>query len=312
MTHETMTCDTFTELLGATMEGDLDPSQVAAVEAHAAGCAGCAALRSDLERISAEASQLPVLSPSRDLWQGIAERIDAKVLPMVAPSAASGGAHVVRRPWLRQALMAAGLVLVTASVTWFAARQVNEGPVSRQVAGTERATIPVQVPVQAVDSSAPATGSGDAATEVAADNRGGTRPAVTTPTSEFTRGSSSRATVAEGPRPVTRPNPTGERAPTAQLASATEMPQAAREVEAVYGSEIQRLHDIMAQRKSELDPATVKVIEDNLAIIDSAIVQSRRAIARDPNSGFLMEQLNSVLDRKVGLLRTAAMLPARS
>ena len=47
-------------------------------------------------------------------------------------------------------------------------------------------------------------------------------------------------------------------------------------------------------------------------MIEQAIFQSRQALAADPASGFLRDQLNKQLDRKVEVLRTAALLPARS
>jgi len=52
------------------------------------------------------------------------------------------------------------------------------------------------------------------------------------------------------------------------------------------------------------------VIEQNLRIIDAAVKQSRAALARDPKSGFLADQLNNALDKKVELLRTVALLPS--
>jgi hypothetical protein len=64
------------------------------------------------------------------------------------------------------------------------------------------------------------------------------------------------------------------------------------------------------QRKAQLDPATVAIIERNLQIIDAAIEQSKAALRRDPASRMLSEQLTHALDKKVELLRTAAMLPA--
>jgi hypothetical protein len=54
----------------------------------------------------------------------------------------------------------------------------------------------------------------------------------------------------------------------------------------------------------------VAIIEKNLEIIDAAIAQSRAALARDPASMMLSEQLTHALDKKVELLRTAALLPA--
>jgi len=78
----------------------------------------------------------------------------------------------------------------------------------------------------------------------------------------------------------------------------------------IYGKEIALLQKIVSQRRTQLDPSTVAIIEKNLEIIDAAIAQSRAALARDPASMMLSEQLTHALDKKVELLRTAALLPA--
>lgn len=83
-------------------------------------------------------------------------------------------------------------------------------------------------------------------------------------------------------------------------------------VQEIYAREIAELDSIVRNRRSHLDTATVAVIEKNLQIIDQAIAQSRAALARDPNSGFLHHQLNDVLNQKIALLRTVALLPART
>ena len=57
---------------------------------------------------------------------------------------------------------------------------------------------------------------------------------------------------------------------------------------------------------------TVAAIERSLAVIDTAIAQARGALAADPASRFLHGRLTDVLDKKVELLRTTAMLPTRS
>ena len=82
--------------------------------------------------------------------------------------------------------------------------------------------------------------------------------------------------------------------------------------EQVYAGEISRLHAIVQRRRAQLDPVTVSVIERNLKVIDEAIAQCKVALSKDPASRFLMESLNSALETKVNLLRTATMLPARS
>jgi hypothetical protein len=72
------------------------------------------------------------------------------------------------------------------------------------------------------------------------------------------------------------------------------------------------LQAIVSQRKTQLDSSTVAVIERNLQIIDAAIEQSRAALAKDPASIMLSQQLSHALDKKVELLRTAVMLPANT
>jgi hypothetical protein len=70
------------------------------------------------------------------------------------------------------------------------------------------------------------------------------------------------------------------------------------------------LQNIVSQRKTQLDSSTVAIIEKNLQIIDAAIDQSKAALMKDPASMLLSQQLTHALDKKVELLRTAAMLPA--
>jgi len=99
---------------------------------------------------------------------------------------------------------------------------------------------------------------------------------------------------------VARRSPRGGRAPLL-------LPE-----EAVYDEEIAVLRAALGQRRAELDSGTVAILERNIGVIDAAIRQSREALARDPRSPFLGEQLSRALDRKVHLLRTAAALPART
>jgi len=79
-----------------------------------------------------------------------------------------------------------------------------------------------------------------------------------------------------------------------------------------YSREIDRLRTIFARNRALLDPRTAAIIEANLKVIDDAIAQSKAALAQDPASRFLTDQLNSALDKKLELLRTAALLPNRT
>ncbi len=79
-----------------------------------------------------------------------------------------------------------------------------------------------------------------------------------------------------------------------------------------YEGEIASLHNIIESRRGELDSVTVAVLEKNLKIIDRAIAESKAALAADPASAFLAEQLGRAYDTKLELLRSAALLPSRS
>jgi hypothetical protein len=89
------------------------------MESHSHMCAGCGALLADLRALRTEAVKLPQLSPSRDLWAGIAERIETPVVAL-NPSGETPAQRVSRRRWRGAwtGLAAAGLVAVTATVTY--------------------------------------------------------------------------------------------------------------------------------------------------------------------------------------------------
>lgn len=101
-------------------------------------------------------------------------------------------------------------------------------------------------------------------------------------------------------------------APAPRVTNASATRPNAVPVQEVYAREIAELDSIARDRRSHLDTSTVAVIEKNLHIIDQAIAQSRAALSRDPNSGFLHHQLNDALNQKISLLRTVALLPART
>jgi hypothetical protein len=97
------------------------------------------------------------------------------------------------------------------------------------------------------------------------------------------------------------------RRPATALASRQASPQVSA-AELSLSNEISELQGLLQSRKAELEPETVRVVEENLAIIDAAVSQARAAVARDPASGFLNERLESALQKKVQLLRTVALI----
>ncbi|HMA22642.1 MAG TPA: zf-HC2 domain-containing protein [Gemmatimonadaceae bacterium] len=114
-----MTCDQLADRLADYLEGDLDATTQAAVETHASSCDECGLLLTDLRQLQADATKLPELSPTRDLWAGIAARIETPVVELKNGGTVerwSGGTQR-RRSSLWIGVAAAGLVAVTATVT---------------------------------------------------------------------------------------------------------------------------------------------------------------------------------------------------
>jgi len=74
-----------------------------------------------------------------------------------------------------------------------------------------------------------------------------------------------------------------------------------------YERTIAELEGVLEQNRHRLDAGTVAVLEDNLAIIDAAIGDSRRALAADPASPYLYRHLDRQMRQKVDLLRQAAV-----
>lgn len=276
-----LTCDAFAATLSAYLEEELDRSARSAVEAHAASCAECGALLADLRGITMAASTLPTMAPSRDLWSGIAARIEAPVVSMTE--------RRDRTRWLRHpALAAAALVFVTAGVTYLATKSTLQ----RDGAPTAIAARP-SAPERPASQSNPS----DDAERIGNIARAQARVAITDTQPDLRR-------TEPRPRPATV-----ERRDVRQVRLDTDAVQA---VDSLYGREIARLRWMIGRRAGMLDPATVAVLEQSLGVIDSAIVRSRAALLRDPNSGFLTEQLTSALEKKVELLRTVATLSTRS
>ena len=294
-TNDHLTCAEFEAHLAEYWDGDLSAASRLKCDSHASGCADCGRLLSDVASLRDQAAALPTLEPSRDLWAGIAERIDARVIPLETSRAVAYAAP--RRTWRHPAVAAAALVLFTAGVTHMWTRQSFERPLvvaagaPSTVAAPAAAILPRQdaevEPERVAAASRLATTAEPGAAERAV--RGRAAPSGATPRAMTV----SRATLVS--------NPGGS------VAGATSVVG-----EPVYDREIVKLRAIVRERRSQLDPATVAVLEQSIAVIDSAIAQSRAALARDPASGFLVTRLNQSLEKKVELLRTAALLPART
>jgi len=274
MTNSNMTCEAFDAALPDYLEGTLDESMRASVEAHLRECVRCAGLVRDLENVQKEAAALPDLVPSRDLWEGIEARIAAPVIPLSArPERQKRSVPA----WM--GIAAAALVVSTAGITYTLT--------SRSLAGRQTQVVAAVTPGQTqlpLDTGTPQQ-SPDAATIAPVNGASGNLPGA--------RGSSTQRGGVQ-----------------ANLVSQPQNGPASSD--AVYGKEIEMLQGVVSQRRAQLDPSTIAIIEKNLQIIDKAIAQSRAALAKDPASMLLSGQLTRALDKKVELLRTAALLPSNT
>lgn len=178
-----------------------------------------------------------------------------------------------RRPdisWRRLAVAAAFLVTVSAGISWNLARRT---PANAPTAATTLAT----------------TG------ETTGDLTGDTTGAAS-------------LTVGDSNTPA-RPLPVAaaaSRSVTPVLAAAN--PTRSFALDTLYGQEIALLRTVAEEQLGLLDSTTVNIVRRNLDIIDQAILESRAALDRDPNSGFLLDQLDRAYERKVDLLRRLALL----
>lgn len=75
-----------------------------------------------------------------------------------------------------------------------------------------------------------------------------------------------------------------------------------------YDAAVADLQRALQSGRGQLDPTTVKVVEQNLAIIDQAVDDARRALAQDPANADLSGYLQETKRRKLDLLRHATAL----
>ena len=257
MTYDKHECDLMCERLAAYIDGDLTPDEQAQAEQHLGECESCAEALVELRAIAGEAAQLPLLSPSRDLWAGIEARISTPLTLLDSAPARVRGTP--QRQW-QYAIAAAALVAVGAAATYLLA--VRPGATTSPVV-----SVAAHAPSQRPDSLA---------------------------------------------APSTSPTQASPVAPAAATASNVSLRKKEMSATRVYDHEITLLDSLVHTRRESLDPKTVTIIEQNLKIIDKAIAESRAALAKDPKSPLLTNQLDNVLGSKVELLRTVAFLPTRS
>lgn len=78
--------------------------------------------------------------------------------------------------------------------------------------------------------------------------------------------------------------------------------------DAQYDAAIGDLERVLREQRDRLDPRTVIVLERNLRVIDDAIGDARQALAADPANALLNAHLAGARQRKLDLLRRAALI----
>ncbi|MFN2572798.1 MAG: anti-sigma factor [Gemmatimonadales bacterium] len=71
---------------------------------------------------------------------------------------------------------------------------------------------------------------------------------------------------------------------------------------------IAELQDALTDNEGKLDTATVRIVRQNLAVIDRAIGQAQHALKRDPGNSYLNIHLANTMRQKIELLRRANAL----
>ncbi len=162
-----MNCERYSEWLSDAVDGTLDPAQQAELDGHCRGCADCRELLSDLMEIRAAAATLDRLTPSPDMWNAIAAKLDpsaSAALPLRRdrpPMAASpfGSAKrasswmqlagsPMRQPHWGALAAAAALVTVLGAAAWFGLSTRPPGNGTESIAELARATSELQLAEQ--------------------------------------------------------------------------------------------------------------------------------------------------------------------
>jgi hypothetical protein len=222
--------DLWTNRLSEYIDGELDNTERAALEAHLETCGHCYATLADLRQVVSRAKALEDREPAKDLWAGIRAGLTpargaVPGRPAIRPS---GRRFSFSVPQLLAASIA--LVLMSGGGMWLASRSDQ------------------------------------------------------TPTP-----------IAQ--REDVTPRPNVENAARWRVQS---------------DMAIVELQDALALNESKLDTATVRIVRENLAVIDRAISQAQHALKRDPGNTYLNLHLAKAMRQKIELLRRANALASES
>jgi anti-sigma factor RsiW len=264
--------DPWSERLSEYLDGDLDARDAAACAAHVAECGACRTLVEDLQRVADEARALPASPPARDLWPDIATRLAPRAADAEAPTASAAGsqAPATASPPTRAAVLDLG-----DHAPWWRRRLTLSMP-------------------QALAASLLLVALAGGGTWLAL------RPAA-------------RPTVASAPPVVLETGsaaiPATGSAPGAAIPATAGGPSPAiASVDPRYDRTVADLQRLFSTQRAHLDTSTVRILDQNLAIIDRAVADAQRAVEADPSNVYLRSHLAATMRRKVDLLRRATVI----
>lgn len=280
-TGENISCAEFGDNVSAWLDDELSSPEDSRMDKHVEACANCSLMVSDLIQMLDSARGLPTLSPSRDLWSEVESRLDARVVSIssLGESRSASTYASVHASTPR-----------TTDVTRLGRRSHNR--LWLATAATVLVAVTAGVTWTAAKWSLATTGASTVA-------NAGTSVGAKADTIEAAIGSAVRSST-----PVTTDTAGGQNQAYVIAVSATSM----IDVDAIYEKEIAALRRIVNERFTELDSTTVRELKGNLATIDRAIADSRRALQRDPGSALLSSELDRTIEAKLVLMRRVALL----
>jgi len=278
MTHDHRD-DRWTDRLSEYLDGGLEPGERAELETHLAGCARCASVLDDLGAVVQRSRTLEPMAPPTDLWPGIRAEIEAAQHPVVVGSPAAKPA-AARKPMDIRRHRDWGAWRLSLSIPQAAAAGLALALLS---AGG------MWVALRPTGSSVP-------------------RTTASVPTFTSPRGDSSPAAPPVGSEPLATAPARGGATGAPALRPAPSDVALAAFSDPRYDATIAELQRVLAEGRGRLDTTTVRILEQNLAIIDRALEEARRAVAADPANSYLRTHLASTMRRKVDLLRLATVI----
>jgi hypothetical protein len=286
--------DRFVDQLSEYVDGDLAATEVTALERHLDGCDSCRATVTDLRRVVERARALPAIPSPTDQWPALRARLaetpqdgldELAPLPDVTPVrprviAIDSHPHWWQRPltvsWTQAAAAAVLLIVLAGGGAWFALRGIG----TPQVVGGSSGSVALNVPAPD-PTSAPSQTSPD-----------GTAPVSSEPAG---------APLDEAPQ-------RGRRVPAGAPAGNDGTMALAASLDPRYDATVAELRQLLTAERTQLDTSTVRILEQNLAVIDRALNEAQRAVAKDPANPYLRAHLASTMRRKVDLLRRATVI----